>query len=329
MVFVRAFRLVWSVIRTVWRVVWRVAGRSAVFGIGMPILLGLGLAMTYGTDFKLGIVALIIVAMWSIAFWLDSQLLKKKKPRRPRPRTRDYENALPKFNRGIIKYHLWQVSGVATILILLGISVVFVRYKWNQKELSSLSENVTEGVNIELRVEASNSIKQECRAIDPKIFNQIKTYWVISSWNRLAPELYQAAWDNTFKKILVCDDSHFPSTSMNMTLSEHPYIAVSFQTTAYDHCNLKALVSAPITDGGFYFWGGEKSTWPSHPWTLSPPFWQRKEFGLLFHLGAPELRQFSQGPLPQWKVFEINDRDEALRMRIQVKGEQWIESPEF
>ncbi len=124
---------------------WSVAGHAVVFGIGMPILLGLGLAMTYGTDFKLSIIVLIIVAVWGIAFWLDSQVLKKKKPNRPRPRKNDYENALARFSRAMFKYRLWQISGVLTILTLLAISIAFVSYKWNQKELSSLSDTLVPG----------------------------------------------------------------------------------------------------------------------------------------------------------------------------------------
>jgi hypothetical protein len=82
-----------SALKAALRHVWKVLGHPGVFGVGMPVLLGVGLAMTYGGDFALGICVLILAALWSASFWLDSSLLKKKNPRRPRPRISDYEKA--------------------------------------------------------------------------------------------------------------------------------------------------------------------------------------------------------------------------------------------
>jgi hypothetical protein len=135
----KVFRSIRSVAKEILDVLWAITRKPAVFGVGVGVL-GVVFAITYATDFNLSIAVLIIVALWSIAFWVDSQILKKKKPLRPRPRNKNYEDALSRFNRGMLKYRIWQISGVLTVLVLLTISVTFVRYKWNEKELSSLSE---------------------------------------------------------------------------------------------------------------------------------------------------------------------------------------------
>jgi hypothetical protein len=128
-----------SALKAALRHVWKVLGHPGVFGVSMPVLLGVGLAMTYGGDFALGICVLILAALWSASFWLDSSLLKKKNPRRPRPRISDYEKATSVFRRKVIGYRCWQASGVFTVLCLLGISIVFIYAKRTEKELASLS----------------------------------------------------------------------------------------------------------------------------------------------------------------------------------------------
>jgi hypothetical protein len=87
----------------------------------------------------LGVSVLTLAAIWSAAFWLDSSLLKGKKPKRPRPRVKDYENQLKRFRARRIKYHLWQIGGTVIIAILLLISIVFAHNKWEQKELDKLN----------------------------------------------------------------------------------------------------------------------------------------------------------------------------------------------
>ncbi len=124
--------------RALLRAIWSIARRPSVFGVGMPILLGVGSDMTYGGDFTSGVCLLTLAAVWSVVFWLDSRLIKKKKPRRPRPRKGDYDEALRSFNGELVKYRLRQIGGVLAIVLLLAVSIAFIRGKRNEKELGEL-----------------------------------------------------------------------------------------------------------------------------------------------------------------------------------------------
>jgi hypothetical protein len=120
------------------RPIWTLAKKPTAFGIGISSLLTFSSAMIYGGDFVLAGFALTVAAIWSSGCWLDSELLKKKKPVRPRNRVRDYDDQLKRFQRRRIEYRSWQFGGViGTIVVLLSL-FVFMHAKWEQKELDNL-----------------------------------------------------------------------------------------------------------------------------------------------------------------------------------------------
>jgi hypothetical protein len=122
-----------------YRTILTLAKKPVVFGVGLSGLLTFGSTMIYGGDFWLAGCVLTLSAIWGVALWLDSDFLTKKKPIRPRPRIRDYEEQLKRFQRRRIEYHSSQVGGAASVVVLLFGLFAFMHGKWEQKELDSLN----------------------------------------------------------------------------------------------------------------------------------------------------------------------------------------------
>jgi hypothetical protein len=117
----------------------RLARKRTLSGICLPFLAGLGWTMIYGDDFIWGSCILCIVAVWGVAFWLESPALAKKRPRRPRPGKLKSQEKIIIYNRLVRRFNAWKWGGVATICVLLGISIIVVNNKREAKELKSLA----------------------------------------------------------------------------------------------------------------------------------------------------------------------------------------------
>jgi len=123
------------------KAIWGILGRRNVFGAGLPLLVGAGLTMIYGGDFTYGLIVIILAGLWSVAFWLESDLVKKKKPtRKPRPRKNEDQEATSqaKFRGLLLKYRCWQTGGVITIAILCFVAISFTNGKAKEHELQKL-----------------------------------------------------------------------------------------------------------------------------------------------------------------------------------------------
>ncbi len=101
--------------------------------IGSASLFAVGLAMIYGGDFRLGIVALTLTAAWGIVAWLLSDELQKRKPQLPKKQR--FEQ-IQKYKHARKRYLFWKFSIPLGALILLLLSAWFVDRKREQEMLS-------------------------------------------------------------------------------------------------------------------------------------------------------------------------------------------------
>lgn len=108
-------------------------GKSAVIGTGL--LFALGVAMIYGDDFVLGMLALTFAGVWGIAAWLVSEELEKRKPSRPR---KPKYTALQGYRQARVRYFFWKLSIPAAIVFMLVLSGVFANNKREKKILKEL-----------------------------------------------------------------------------------------------------------------------------------------------------------------------------------------------
>lgn len=91
--------------------------------------------MIYGGDFRWGIAALCVAAIWGISTWLVSADLQKKRPRKIRKQT---EFQIDKYRRDMRRYRFWQLSIPFLIVFLFVLAFVLVNNKREEKELQSL-----------------------------------------------------------------------------------------------------------------------------------------------------------------------------------------------
>jgi hypothetical protein len=93
----------------------------AMFGAGL--VFAVGLAMIYGDDFVLGIIALAIAAVWGIGAWLLSEEVEKRKPIK---HNSVKPKALQKYKLAQRRYRYWQLSVPCLICLAFVLSFLFV-----------------------------------------------------------------------------------------------------------------------------------------------------------------------------------------------------------
>jgi hypothetical protein len=107
--------------------------KAGVIGVG--VLFPIGLAMLYGGDYVLGIIAIGLTAACWIAAWLISEELQNRKPQPPR---KQKYVQLEKYRHDSRRYVIWKFSVPAIIVAAFFLSSLFVNYKREETILKEL-----------------------------------------------------------------------------------------------------------------------------------------------------------------------------------------------
>jgi hypothetical protein len=106
-------------------------------GLG-GLLLGIGISLPKTEDaaFVLAYVFFLLSAIWAIGFWLTSDTLIERDPRRWSKKIRRVVDT----DRALKLYRFWAVLGVIICLSVLFSTVAFTGFVWERKQLSEMQD---------------------------------------------------------------------------------------------------------------------------------------------------------------------------------------------
>ena len=153
----------------------------------------------------------------------------------------------------------------------------------------------------------------------------------VNSVDRLPPRIYDIAWAGTFGKMLPCDPAGgFIGSGITVAVSRHPTIDLQIVNSSINGspCRVMAhLVNAIHEYGAFGSAGQQLGYILDLPLKFSA--FGPDGFGMQFYMTGETIKGFTQGDLPQWRSFAIDDPKESIQLEVTRKGGEWRSNPEF